>query len=293
MTSTPDSFVFHISHNNKSNVPKMDKLDEYLDVAIDLAKQAGQMIIEWHRKGSFEVNIKSNIKDLVTEVDVKIERFIFDALKQRYPEHRFIGEESVDGSNAHLTWDEPTWIVDPIDGTMNFAHFSPWCSVSIGLAIKQKLVLGVIDCPHLGRTYSAIKNGGAHCNGKPIRVSSINELEKALIQSDLPFGSSHSKFQNYTTKLFDSIHWKCQGFRSVGSCCVSLCLVAEGAADAYFMHGLKIWDMAAAYVIVNEAGGFICHINGEDFDPNKRNLIAACNSKLATEIVDRFRDAKQ
>lgn len=276
---------------NVATRKNMDKLDEYVSVAIDLAKQAGQMILEWHRKGSFEVNIKSSERDLVTEADIQIERFIFDSLKQRYPDHKFIGEESVAGSQNTLTTNEPTWIVDPIDGTMNFAHFSPWCSVSIGLAIEKQLVLGVIDCPHLRRTYSAIKNGGAYCNGRPIRVSSIRTVEKALIESDLPIGSK--QHSGSARQLFDAIHWKCQGFRSIGSCCVSMCLVADGSADCYFMMGLKIWDMAAGYVIITEAGGFICNINGQDFDPNQGKLIAASNPDLAKEIVNRIRYSKQ
>ncbi|OTF77943.1 hypothetical protein BLA29_007955, partial [Euroglyphus maynei] len=223
-------------------------LTEYLDFALNLARKAGEKLIQWQTKG-FDVVIKSthfgSMQDFVTDADNEIEKYIFNQLQQCFPDHQFIGEESDANLMTRLQSNRPTWIVDPIDGTTNFAHLFPWSCVSISLAIDQQIVLGVTNCPGLKRIYHAIKNGGAYCNGLPISVSStVDQLSKAMIQTGIPIGYTPPEFPaNYAADLFDTIIWPSAAFRCVGSCCLALCLVADGSIDASFMIKIKIWDM--------------------------------------------------
>lgn len=280
--------------------PTKSRLHEYEQTAIELARKAGQMMIDFNEKAHLLVEIKSSRVDLVTEADKAIEKFIFDELKKRYPDHDFIGEESV-GTSKVLTSDVPTWIVDPIDGeclfaqklshyhssfdhsqsgTMNFVHHFPFCCVSIGLAINQQMSVGVIYAPFLGKLYTAIKGEGAKCDGTSIRVS---KFAKTLDQSLLLNEDKISRFPG-KTQLFDLL-WKCQAVRYIGSACLCLCLIADGAADVYFQIGLCIWDMAAGSLIATEAGAVIYKLNGEQFDLNKRQVLIASNEQLARELV--------
>lgn len=263
----------------------MDRLEEFQQLAIELATASGQMIREAVAKGDFSVEEKRSRRDLVTEVDKTIEKFIFERLKAAYPEgHVFIGEESA-GTANRITSDASTWIVDPIDGTMNFTHTYPLVSVSIGLAVERQLVVGVIYAPFLGKLYTAIKGRGARCNGSPIHVSQgVHRLSEALVLSEVAFfGGEHRNA--YIRRLFDEVLWKASSVRMIGSSCCCLGLLAEGAADLFLHAGLCIWDMAAGAVIVTEAGGVLRTINGDPFDPHGRSLLAASSEALIEEVA--------
>ncbi|KAH7636623.1 inositol monophosphatase 1 [Dermatophagoides farinae] len=273
-------------------------LKEYLDFAINLARQAGQKLIQWQTNG-FDVMEKGihfgSMKDLVTDADAGIENFIFTQLRHRFPDHDFLGEES-DGNQMNcLESNRPTWIVDPIDGTTNFTHLFPWSCVSISLAIDQEIVLGVTYCTGQERLYHAIKNGGAFCNGYPIRVSSnVEKLSEAMIQTGIPIGYTPAEFPvNFSSDLFNTIIWPSKAFRCVGSCCMALCMVADGSIDASFMIKIKIWDMVAGYIIIKEAGGYVFNIHGDKFDPNGGNILATGNLELANKIGKLFRKCSQ
>ncbi|KAF7494449.2 Inositol monophosphatase 1 [Sarcoptes scabiei] len=260
----------------------MDEMGRYLQYAIKLAREAGQMMIEWREKNSFSIASKSSPTDLVTEVDIKIERFIFDSLRSQFPDHKFVGEESVANVSSEIT-DDPTWIVDPIDGTMNFIHQSPWCAVSIALAINRQSIVGVINCPFIGRLYHASLGRGAFMNDKPIKVSSrAKSIDKALILNDF--------WPKLPNDLLDAQHclfWKSQGVRSLGSACVSMCLVADGSADAFYHFRLKVWDVAAGSVIITEAGGEVRQLNNQLLDLNCcRNVLTGCCNEIIEAIVN-------
>ena len=315
-------------------------LKEYLQFAIELATKAGKMMLKANLSNSLVNNdddhidlnngnhlianeTKKNRIDLVTEFDLAIEKYIFNSLREHYPDHVFIGEEDSSVNNIkndnRINSNSPTWIVDPIDGTMNFVHHYPLCCVSIGLAISQELVVGVIMAPFIDRLYTAVKGYGARCNGKPIKVSSNQKIIDSLVLNEIQFNEStttavsqqHQNAHEYyeerlrgiqkesrTTKpylryLFNNLLWKCQSVRYIGSACISLAMVAEGSADVMIHNDLCLWDLAAGYVLVTEAGGTVRTIYGDPFDPHSGTVLATSNPDLAEEVAKLTRGARQ
>ena len=245
-------------------------------IAVQLATDAGHMITS-ASKLKKEVKLKEHRLDVVTETDRAVEQFLFTQLRQHFPNHRFIGEE---GTSDQLTLtDDPTWIVDPIDGTMNFIYTFPFVCVSIGLTVNQRPVLGVIYSPFLNKLYSARERAGAQCNGRPIAVSKCQTLSKALVMFEIgPIRLPRIKND------LERIGWMCHGIRNSGSAALNLCMIAEGCADAYFDFGLHVWDITAGIAILTEAGGFVMDTEGEPIDILSRRVLAASNQTLANEL---------
>lgn len=256
--------------------------------AVELAKKAGQMMVDCQVSGNLQVETKKNWRDLVTQVDLEVERFIFDSIRRKYPDHSLIGEESA-GTSSVLNSDLPTWIVDPIDGTVNYVHQNPLCCVSIGLAVNKQLVMGVIFAPFLDRLYTAVKGSGAKCNGKPIRSTDRHDIENTLLLYEPKYGPTSP----YSYKIFENLLWKCQGVRYIGSACICLCMLAEGSADAFLHERLCIWDMAAGYVIANEAGAVAVTCGEQHFDPNGRSILAGSTSELVNQIAHQITLSKK
>ncbi|KAM0937553.1 putative phosphoric monoester hydrolase [Dioscorea sansibarensis] len=232
----------------------IDSLAEFLAVAVDAAKSAGEVV----RQGFYQ---KKNVEhkgqvDLVTETDKACERLIFDHLKKHYPEHKFIGEEtSAAYGTAELT-DDPTWIVDPLDGTTNFVHGFPFVCVSIGLTIRKAPSVGVVYNPIINELFTGVLGQGAHLNGNPIKASSQTELVKSLLATEV------------------------RSLRMSGSCALNLCGIACGRLDICYELGFGgPWDVAAGAVIVREAGGLVFDPYGGDFDIMSQR-VAASNGHL-------------
>ncbi|KIR37076.1 myo-inositol-1(or 4)-monophosphatase [Cryptococcus deuterogattii 99/473] len=235
-------------------------LDSILQFAIKLALDAGQIIREGQEKRFASENAledeKANSVDLVTEVDKAVEKFIVERIRKTYPSHKFIGEESYEGQQIT---DEPTWIVDPIDGTTNFVHGFPMVATSIGLAHKGVPVVGVIYNPFLDQLWSAAKGRGAYLNQKrklPITGSSkpLASLGQALI--GVEYGMSRSPpalprkvatFEKLTAHT-DVGGKMCHSLRSMGSAALNIVLVASGGLDMY-------WEVGAGICILEESGG--------------------------------------
>jgi len=249
-------------------------------VGISLAVECGKMMLNASGKNK-EINQKESYADLVTETDKAVEQFLFGQLKHHFPNHRFIGEET--SSKVGLTSD-PTWIVDPIDGTTNFVHTFPYVCVSIGLAVNKVPVLGIVYSPFLDRLYSARKGSGAYCNGKPITVRpNCNSLSDALLICE--FGSQRDdEKRNAVFRNLEAVGWTCRGIRCMGSAALNLCSIAEGCADGYWEFGLHVWDMAAAVVILTEAGGTVIDTKGGPIDIMNRRILGACSEKIAKEL---------
>ena len=186
------------------------------------------------------LNIKdSNTTDLVTEIDKSTEKFIFNSLKELYPNFRLVGEETVSSSESqkvNLT-DEPTWVIDPLDGTTNFVHGFPFVCISIGLVVNKESMLGIIYNPILNEMYWGIKNKG-----------SLFVIEFGVFFSKEKLDTI---IQNITNMLSIPSH----GVRSLGSTALDIMQVAKGGADFFFSVGFHAWDVAAAKVILNESGG--------------------------------------
>ena len=264
------------------------KFQKEYDFAIELAKAAGSVIKDAYDKPK-NVELKCSIADLVTETDTFVEKMILDKIKTSFPNHDFIGEESVAASNGakvNIT-NTPTWIIDPVDGTTNFVHSFPYTCVAIGFLYEKQPVFGVIFNPIRGELFAARKGHGATLNGKSISVASTGSktVKGSLLISE--FGSSrdpakikwmHSNFE----KLLNSgVH----GIRSLGSCALNICSVACGRADGFYEAGMHIWDIAGASLILEEAGGFCCDMDGKSLDLCRRRIVACSSESLAQDVV--------
>lgn len=249
-------------------------------IGISLAIECGKMMLNSSGNNK-DINEKESFADLVTETDKAVEEYLFGELKRHFPSHRFIGEET--SSKVGLTSD-PTWIIDPIDGTMNFVHTFPFVCVSIGLTINKIPVLGIVFSPFLNKLYTARKGFGAYCNGRPIKVrSNCKSLKDALLICE--FGSQRDEEKREAVfRNLEAVGWLCHGIRCMGSAALNLCSVAEGFADGYWEFGLHVWDITASAVILSEAGGSVIDTKGGPLDILSRRILGACSQSIAKEL---------
>ncbi|XP_076645723.1 uncharacterized protein LOC143355098 [Halictus rubicundus] len=255
----------------------------YFEFARDLTLKAGE-IFKCGFEGEKNVNTKINEWDLVTDYDKKIEELLITGLKVKFPDHEFIGEESaVVGEPKQLT-DKPTWIIDPIDGTINYVNSFPYACISVGLTVCKELVAGIIYNPLSNELYTAVKGEGAFLNGKPIKTSNVTELKKALIEVEVFTLRSFSKNRDIRVARFEAILESTRGIRFIGSAALALAFVAKGALDCFQMDILQPWDVAAGVLLVREAGGSINSIKSCEFDLMKPDVLATANETLATEL---------
>uniref|UniRef100_G1T7L5 Inositol monophosphatase 1 n=1 Tax=Oryctolagus cuniculus TaxID=9986 RepID=G1T7L5_RABIT len=270
---------------DKSLPQKMaDPWQECMDYAVTLARQAGEVVRE-ALKNEMNVMIKSSPADLVTATDQKVEKMLIASIKEKYPSHSFIGEESVAAGEKSTLTNNPTWIIDPIDGTTNFVHRFPFVAVSIGFVVNKKMEFGVVYSCIEDKMYTGRKGKGAFCNGQKLQVSQQEDITKSLLVTEL--GSSRTPetvkiiLSNMEKLLCIPVH----GIRGVGTAAVNMCLVATGGADAYYEMGIHCWDMAGAGIIVTEAGGVLMDVTGGPFDLMSRRIIAASTRALAERIA--------
>ncbi|KAG7198888.1 hypothetical protein KM043_015711 [Ampulex compressa] len=254
------------------------------ELAKELTVEAGK-VMTCSCEGEKEVELKENQWDFVTNYDHKVEELIISGLSVKYPDHKFIAEESAsEQKEATKLTDAPTWILDPIDGTTNFIHSFPCSCISLGLAIQQELVLGIIYNPWNSELYTARKGEGAFLNGKRIRSSRVVELKNALIALEPCTIRFCSKNRDIRLGRFEAIVGISHGIRSLGSAALSMAYVAKGAIDCFHMDFLQPWDVAAGTLIVREAGGAVIDTKGGQYDFMKPNTIAAANDVLAREM---------
>ncbi|MBN3321145.1 IMPA1 monophosphatase, partial [Atractosteus spatula] len=229
--------------------------------------------------------LKSSPVDLVTETDQKVEALIISSIKQKFPSHSFIGEESVAAGAPSILTDNPTWIIDPIDGTTNFVHRFPFVAVSIGFAVNKEIEFGIVYSCIEDKMYTARKGKGAFCNGIRIHVSGQEDISNSLVLTEIGYKKDPEHFKTMMTNMQRIVSIPTHGIRSPGSAAVNMCLVAAGAADAYYHIGIHCWDMAGGAIIVTEAGGVIIDISGGPFDLMSRRLITASSRALAERIA--------
>ncbi|XP_051537914.1 inositol monophosphatase 2-like isoform X1 [Myxocyprinus asiaticus] len=267
----------------------MEDWSECLDVAVQIARRAGQLhytqVVQSAVKQEKRVSSKSTPTDLVTEADHQVEELIISTLRERYPSHRFIGEESsAAGEKCELT-DSPTWIIDPIDGTCNFVHSFPMVAVSIGFAVRKELEIGVIFHCFDGTLYTARKGHGAFCNGVRLQVSKEKDVSKALILTEIGAKRDPATIDIFLGNMKKLLSTPTHGVRIIGSSTLALCHIASGAAEAYYQYGLHCWDIAAAAVIIREAGGCVIDTTGCPLDLMSRRVVAAGTREIADYIV--------
>lgn len=262
-------------------------LDEYLAVALEAAKGAGALILEAFKKPK-QIQEKSSAVDLVTETDKACENLIFSILKTRFPDHKFIGEESHQGSFDFS--EAPTWMVDPVDGTTNFIHSFPMVCVSIGLWINKQPVVAVILNPVLGETFTAIKGRGALLNSSPINVSATRDLTRSSVLIEFGYDRTPLGVDEQLLRLRRLLLNGVQALRSCGSCAFNMTSVAVGRVDAYYegkdeQFGPKCWDMAAGRLIVEEAGGITGDWRGGPLNIFSGRVMCVNSQVLADQLM--------
>ncbi|XP_059832547.1 inositol monophosphatase 2 isoform X2 [Hypanus sabinus] len=198
---------------------------------------------------------------------------------------RFIAEESVAAGEKCILTDDPTWIIDPIDGTCNFVHGAPVVAVSIGLAVNKELELGVIYNCVEEKLYTGRKGHGAFCNGQTLQASKETDVSKALILTELGSIREPRALRMLFNNMERLLSVQAHGIRIIGSAALDLCHVASGDVEAFYQFGLHCWDMAAAAVIVREAGGFLIDTTGGPLDLMSRRVVAAGTLQLAQQIA--------
>lgn len=258
---------------------------EWEEFAINMAIEAGQVMLSATSKGvNRQTESKASAADLVTETDKGIEKLLFSRILHKYPDHRTIGEETTSSSGVKNNWtDAVTWIIDPIDGTMNFVHTFPLSCVSIGVTLNKEIVLGVVFNPWLDQLFTARRGNGAYLNGKPIHVSACQKMDEALVIAELG-GDRDEVKKDAVCQNVQAIMWKCHGLRSLGSAAMNTCSIACGSADAYFEFGLHAWDMCASALILTEAGGCVMDTEGGPLDLMNRRFIAASSVDLGNQL---------
>lgn len=248
----------------------------YKQTLID-ATNAGANELKRFFHGKFSISHKEGINNLVTEADHASDKAIREVIKKAFPEHGIVSEES----DEKISESEYRWIIDPIDGTVNFANGIPICCVSIGLEYKGTMLMGAVYNPNMNEFYFAEKNKGATLNDEKISVSSKTEVATSCLVTGFPY--TYLDHANGPLQVFSKLIKKGIPVRRLGSAAIDLCWVAAGRFDGFYEHELHAWDSAAGFLIVEEAGGKVTNLKGETYSPFQPGIIAT-NGKIHDEL---------
>ncbi len=229
------------------STPSPELLKDLLDLAIRLADEAAHVIREGSNR-ELKVTTKSSPTDLVSEVDAASEKLIVDGILAARPNDGILGEEGSDVGGAN----EVRWIIDPIDGTINYLYGFPSYSVSIAVQVAGETVVGVVHDPLRDEVFSATRGNGAYCNGTQLHVRGPAKLSQALISTGFSYRSEQRKLQ---AEVLLGLITEVRDIRRAGSAALDLCWVAKGIVDGFYERGLNPWDLAAGALIVEESGG--------------------------------------
>ena len=252
-------------------------MKELLDTAI-AAADAAAALLAGARAG--DIRGKGNPRDLVTEWDLRSEELIRRVLEERMPGVAILGEE---GGGDAGRMSGPRWLVDPIDGTVNFAHGLPIWSISIAAEIDNVTVAGVVIAPVLGWRFEAERGGGARDErGAALAVSATARVDHALLSTGFPYDRATNPHNNFAA--WEHMQRRAGACRRLGCASLDLCLVARGWLDGYWERHLKAWDVAAGALVVAEAGGTVTNLHGGSFDPHAGE-VAASNGAIHEELI--------
>lgn len=254
----------------------MNDINAFSRVAITAAREAGEYARE-HLGRIKEIGHKTGANDLVTDVDKASEKMIIDRIKHSFPDHSILAEES----GADQSGGPVRWIIDPLDGTVNYAHGFPVFCVSIGIEVDGIVVAGAVYDPMRNEMFTAEKDKGAFLDGEPINVSSVENVAEALVITGFAY-SAEGKRANID--YFRAMIENAQAVRRIGSAALDLCYVACGRCDGFWELGLKPWDTAAGQLIVKEAGGSVTDLSGQGFMVD-RDEILATNGRIHSEML--------
>jgi myo-inositol-1(or 4)-monophosphatase len=252
------------------------------------ARAAGGVLLDW--QGRAKVTAKAPA-DLVTEADFAAQECIRSIILAEFPAHDFLGEESETaleqrGRNSRSDF---RWIVDPLDGTTNYVHQLPYYCVSVAVEHDGRIVAGTIYDPVHKDCFRATKGQGAYCNDQPISVSHVGKLADALTITGFPPRPDRDSIE---VRRFVQTLGACQAVRRMGAAALNMCHLAAGHFDAYWANSVKIWDVAAGLLIIQEAGGIITAFDGGPFNLARPNLLAAGTAELHAELLEFFSRVK-
>jgi len=239
-----------------------------IDFIKKLAREAGEILLEGYGISQKEISHKGLI-DLVTASDLKSEEFLTQEIKSRYPDDLVLAEER----SYQIRDGNRIWIIDPLDGTTNFAHGFPFFAVSIALEISSIINFGVVYNPYFKEMFWAEKGKGAFLNDQPIHVSATSILRESLLATGFPY-DRWEKGEFYI-KEYQAFMQRSQGVRRAGSASIDLCYLAAGRFDGFFERKLKPWDTAAGSLIIDESGGSISQFSGSKWDCRDNSIIAS------------------
>lgn len=246
-------------------------------VLIEASKAGAAEITRFFQK-EFAVSNKEGVNNLVTEADHASEKAILAVIKSYYPEHQVLAEESGEGKQAS----EYKWIIDPVDGTVNFAHGIPINCVSIAVEYKGEIIMAAVYNPHMNEFFFAEKGKGAFLNDQLVHVSNETKVIKSCLVTGFPY--TYINMPNGPVEVFERLVKKGVPVRRLGSAAIDLCWVACGRFDGFYEHKLEPWDSAAGYLIVEEAGGKVTDFNGDRFSVYQHRVLAS-NGKIHDEML--------
>ena len=242
------------------------------------ATEAGANELLRFFRGTFTISSKEGINNLVTEADHAAEKAIIEVIKNDFPDHSILSEEC----GELRTGNEYKWIIDPIDGTVNFSNGIPICCVSVAIEHKGKVILGAVYNPNMNEFFYAARGEGATLNSKKIHVSDKTEVSTSCLVTGFPY--TYLDQPNGPLQVFEKLIRKGIPVRRLGSAAIDLCWVATGRFDGFYEHSLQPWDSAAGYLMVEEAGGKVTDFKGNIFSPDEKQIVAT-NGKIHEELL--------
>ena len=258
----------------------MIQYDRVAKVGTAAALAAGKLLMERFRT-DFAVSHKGDT-NLVTEVDLAAEELIVSRLLEAFPDHTILAEEK----HSEAPPGPCTWVIDPLDGTTNYAHGFPAFAVSIGFEVAGRLEWGAVYNPNLGELFAAKRGGGALLNGEPIRVSGTDQLGAGLLATGFPYDIRSSPVTNL--EYFAEFALQARGVRRAGSAALDFAYVAAGRLDGFWELKLSPWDCAAGYLLVREAGGIVTNLRGDEGSIYDRQCVVS-NSLIHAQMLSVIR----
>lgn len=254
------------------------RVEIVLEEVKEVARRVGRFQMEKFRSSDLQIDSKSNVTDLVTEVDRGSEEIILEYIRRKHPNHSILSEEDgiTDKKSDYL------WVVDPLDGTNNYAQGLPIYCVSIGLRYRDETILGVVYAPYLDEMYEAIRGRGSYRNGGRLSVGEKKALDRCVLATGFPYDKGTHTLNNI--EYFSRLVPKLRGIRRMGAAAYDLCLVASGNLDGYWEMNVSQWDVEAGNLIIEEAGGVV-----RSFREDRNISIAVGNNKVVDMILEELK----
>ena len=259
--------------------------DPFLEVAVDAARRAGSLLLE--RFGTLrEIRYKGSPSNIVTEMDRQAEALVIDGIRDRFPDHAILAEEG--GARAGSTGHR--WIIDPLDGTTNYAHGMPFFAVSIALELDGAVQVGVVFDPNRDECFTAVRGEGAFLDGQRLRVSETPTLDESVLATGFPYNIRVTTDTNLRECAAFAV--RCRGVRGFGSAVLDLAWVAAGRLDGLWALRLGSWDVAAGSLFIEEAGGRVTNLVGGALDLNAPAVVVS-NGRIHEAMLTVLRQTRQ